>query len=99
MTWLEFVGSTARSLTMFLYAAFALPASAPPGRNVGFGANARVHGPESVLSAWYQTPRRVAAQTRPWPSKRSALMVVLSSSVPPTRSEVAKEPEVGLVSR
>src|SRR2546429_6760089 len=74
----------AMSLVMFLYGAFGSLACAPPGRYDGFGANSSVHGPDRVVAECVHTPREVAAQTLS-PAKRSALMVVDSSSAPPTR--------------
>src|SRR5215813_2632668 len=90
-------GSTAKSLTMFLYGAFGSDALAPPARKAGFGANTRVHGPCRLLSEWVQAPLLVAAHTV-LPMNRSLRMIVLSSSVPPTRSPGVKDPWPGLVS-
>src|SRR5829696_9665446 len=75
-------GSMAMSLTMFLYGAFVFvgSSSAP-----GFGMNEFVHAPDiGPVVECHQMPRDVAAQTFPL-AKRSWLIVVDSSSVPPTR--------------
>src|SRR6476469_7526039 len=64
-----------------------------------FGAKPKVQAPSLLPAAWYQTPRLVAAKTVEPPQKRSRPMVVDSSSLPPTRSEGAKVPAVGVARR
>src|SRR6478672_7608345 len=116
ITCLGFWGSTAMSLTMFLYAALVGPEEVLPpqllpagtstlpasslisGIQLMLGANPKVQAPALVPAAWYQMPRLVAAKTVE-PPQRTRPIVVDSSSLPPTRSVGAKEPDVGLARR
>src|SRR4051812_14987596 len=84
----------AKSLTMFLYGALGSAALAPPGRKAGFGAQTSFHGPCRLDSERVYAPWLVAAHTVS-PMNRSFRMIVLSSSVPPTRSPGEKEPCCG----
>src|SRR5678816_3316796 len=96
--WFASFGSIAMSLTMFLYGAFVrLESLIEPkpvcvveyacrlaGRYPGFGAKASFRAPVVVVRECDQTPRSVATQTV-FAENRIALMVVDSSSSPPTR--------------